>query len=764
MYLPEGARDAGPRPAAMDQKVEKQQALLTAEMKRRRRERIIIAATVIGIVLLTFIETSIFSKETLVPDFRDVVIFGLINVNIILVLLLIFLIVRNIVKLVYERRRGIPGSKLRTKLVAAFVTLSLVPTFILFLVATNFLSYSIDNWFNIRVGGALNLSLELAQNYYQQTSENVKYYAEQLSADITKNRLFEKDRLEYLRSLVEQRQRIYKLGLIEVYFNEETDKIVFKDPGNPDIPELGLSPKLREDIRAGRQFTTMQSVGLGDFIRGISPVYVTAGSTVIVGAVVVNCYVPKGLVDKMTTISRINEEYKQFRLLKNPIKTSYIVILFVVTLLIIFSATWFGFFLAKGITEPVQDLAEATHAIAQGNLDYKINVVADDEIGVLVNSFNRMTGDLKVSKESLEQANLDLEQRRKYMETVLRNVSAGVVAIDREGVITTVNRAAERLLDIKTKKALNHRYEEVHQPGHLDLVREILTEITGVETGYVEKQIPLTLKDRALTLLVTTTVLLDDDNDYMGMVVVFEDITQLQRAERIAAWREVARRIAHEIKNPLTPIQLSAQRLQRKFGEKIGEDEAVFMECTGTIISQVDVLKNLVNEFSRYARMPVANLTPGDLNGVIRDAVVLYQDAHKEIAFDYRPDAEMPRFRLDAEQIKRVMINLLDNAVAAMSRGAGKIEIETMHDREHRRARVEVRDNGTGVSRADKAKMFEPYYSTKKSGSGLGLAIVSSIISEHRGSVTVADNEPRGTVVAFELPIEQAEEPAKAEN
>ena len=755
MYLPEGARDAGPRPAAMDQKVEKQQALLTAEMKRRRRERIIIAATVIGIVLLTFIETSIFSREALVPDFRDVVIFGLINVNIILVLLLIFLIVRNIVKLVYERRRGIPGSKLRTKLVAAFVTLSLVPTFILFLVATNFLSYSIDNWFNIRVGGALNLSLELAQNYYQQTSENVKYYAEQLSADITKNRLFEKDRLEYLRSLVEQRQRIYKLGLIEVYLNDETEKLVFKDPGNPDIPELGLSPKLRDDIRAGKQFTTMQSVGLGDFIRGVAPVYVAPGSSVVIGAVVVNCYVPKGLVDKMTTISRISEEYKQFKLLKNPIKTSYIVILFVVTLLIIFSATWFGFFLAKGITEPVQDLAEATHAIAQGNLDYKINVVADDEIGVLVDSFNRMTADLKVSKENLE-------QRRKYMETVLRNVSAGVVAIDREGVITTVNRAAEKLLDIKTEKVLHHRYEEVLQPGHLELVREILTEITGAETGYVEKQIPITLKDRALSLLVTTTVLLDDDNNYMGMVVVFEDITQLQRAERIAAWREVARRIAHEIKNPLTPIQLSAQRLQRKFGDKLSEEGPVFMECTGTIISQVEVLKNLVNEFSRYARMPVAHLTPNDLNEVVRDAVVLYQDAHKEIAFDYRPDPALPRLRLDAEQIKRVMVNLLDNAVAAVNRDTGRIEVTTTHDREHRRARVEVRDNGTGVSRADKVKMFEPYYSTKKSGSGLGLAIVSSIIGEHRGSVTVSDNEPRGTVVAFELPIEPVEEPALA--
>ncbi len=726
----------------------------TAEMRRRRRERIIIVATLIGIGILTFIETSLFGREALVPDFRDVLVFGLINVNIILVLLLIFLIVRNIVKLVYERRRGILGSKLRTKLVAAFVTLSLVPTFVLFLVATNFLSYSIDNWFNLRIGGALNLSLEVAQNYYQQTAENVKYYAEQLSHDISRNHLYHKDRLDYLRSLIEQRQRIFKIGLIEIYFNESPEKLIFKDPANPDMPELGLSPKFREDVRAGKQFTAMQSVGLGDFIRGVAPIYASPSSPVIIGAVVVNCYVPKGLVDKMTAISRISEEYTQFKLLKNPIKTGYIVILFVVTLLIIFSATWFGFFLARGITDPVQDLAEATQAIAQGKLDHKINVVADDEIGVLVNSFNRMTGDLKISKESLEQANLDLEQRRKYMETVLRNVSAGVVAIDRGGIITTINRAAEKLLDIKAEKVLTRSYEEVLQPEHMDLVREILTVMTGEEKDSLERQIHLTLKEKSITLFVTTTVLLDDDNHYQGMVVVFEDITQLQRAERIAAWREVARRIAHEIKNPLTPIQLSAQRLQRKFGDRIQDDGTVFMECTGTIISQVNVLKNLVNEFSRYSRMPVANPVPSNLNEVIRDSFVLFQDAHKEIAFQFEPDDRIPPVRLDVEQIKRVVVNLLDNAVAAVGSVDGRIGIRTFYDQAHRRARVEVHDNGVGVTRSDKMKMFEPYYSTKKSGSGLGLAIVSTIISEHRGAVSVSDNSPRGTIVAFELPVD----------
>lgn len=726
----------------------------SAELRRRRRERFIIIVSIILIVALTFIESRVSGGEGLLPSLNDVLIFGLININISLIILLIFLIVRNIVKLIYERRRGIVGSRLRTKLVAAFVSLTLIPTFILFLVATNFLSYSIDNWFNIRVGGALNLSQEVVQNYYQQTSDNVKYFAGAISSDITKNKLYEVERADYLKTLIEQRQKIYKVGMIEIYLDKETRKLVFRDPDNPGISEIELLPKLKEDIYSGKEFSAMHSVGLGDIIRGISPIYSNGNREEVVGAVIVNFYVPKGLVDKMTSISKISEEYKQFKLLKTPIKFSYIIILFIVTLLIIFSATWFGFFLARGIVEPVQDLAEATHAIAQGNLDYKINVEADDEIGILASSFNRMTLDLKKGKESLEGANLDLERRRKYMETVLRNVSAGVVAIDREGAITTINRAAERMLSIKPDDALGKKYDEVLKPERVALFQQFLMELEKKGDGQLEKQIQLKFLDRALTIIATMTILIDDDGNYMGMVVVFEDITQLQKAERMAAWREVARRIAHEIKNPLTPIQLSAQRLEKKYGDKLNDDNSVFVECTRTIVNQVDVLKNLVNEFSRYARMPMANLVSNDLNEVVRESIVLYQDSYKGITFDFQPGAGIPKIKLDAEQIKRVMINLLDNAVAAVDREKGIIEIRTSFDGAGQKARVDVADNGCGISQEAKMRMFEPYFSTKKSGSGLGLAIVSSIISDHNGYVSVNDNYPGGTIVTFELPVQ----------
>ena len=726
------------------------------EFKKRKRERIIIFITVIFIIGLTYLESHLAHIEELAPISSEVLIFGLININVILIILLIFLIVRNVVKLIFERRRGILGSKLRTKLVAAFVSLSLIPTVVLFLVAIQFLSYSIDNWFNIKMSSALNQSLEVAQIYYQHFADSAKYYAKELSHEITENKLYEKEKTNYLKTLIEQRQKNYNLGSAEVYFDNRKERLFFKDQNNPDIPPMELSPKILEGVFMGKEVSTVQSISTGDLINGLAPIFSNFDPKEVIGVVIVSYYMSKNLVDKMSVISRTNEEYKQLTLLKNPIKLSYIITLSIVTLLIIFSATWFGIFLAKGITGPVQDLADATDEIARGNLDYHIDVFADDEIGVLADSFNKMTKDLKINSEGLKRANIDLEQRRKYMETVLRHVSAGVVSIDRNGIISTINQAAEKMLGIQTEKVLNKKYGEVLKVEHLHLVREFLLELKRSGSDFVEKQIQLMLKDRMLTILAAMTILKDDGGNYMGIVVVFEDLTQLQKAERVAAWREVAKRIAHEIKNPLTPVKLSAERLQKKYGNKInGEDGAVFQECTRTISNQVDVLKNLVNEFSRFARVPVTNPSPNDLNKVVEDSVILFQDAHKNITFDFQRDKHIPRLNIDAEQIERVLVNFLDNAVEAVSalNGNGRIEIKTVYKRDSQRARVEVADNGIGILPENKVRLFEPYFSTKKSGTGLGLAIVDSIISDHKGSLSVEDNIPTGTIVAFELPI-----------
>ena len=724
------------------------------ELRKRRRERIIMV--VVGVLAITFtlIASNFFNKDDL-PLSTNIFVYGLTSINVILIILLLFLIIRNVVKLFYEHRRGIIGSKLRTKLVATFVGLSLVPTILLFLFAINFLSYSMEFWFNIKIGDSLNRSLEVAQVYYQQMEEQAKFNARQISADITKNHLYESERIDYLKSFIGQRQKNYKVGMVETYFDSQKERMVFADAEHPGLLPVTIDPKMIEDIYSGKEESTVQTTNIGDAVVGIVPVFSSAVPSEVIGRVSVSYIIPKGFVDKLRSIANASEQYGKIKLLKNPIKSNYAITLSIVTLVIIFLATWFGLTLAKGITDPIQDLVQATNRITQGDLDSRIDIEADDEIGLLVKSFNQMTEDLKKSKNNVEEANINLEQRRKYMETVLRNVSAGVISVDKAGMITTINRAAEKMFDIKSEKVLFQNYRDLMIPEHLSLVDEFLQEMKENNESLLEKQLEVMLKDKALTVLLTITTIQDEEDNDSGIVVVFEDLTQLQKAERAAAWREVARRMAHEIKNPLTPVQLSAQRLQRKYGDKLGDDGSVFKECTQTIIDQVEVLKNLVNEFSRYARMPVTSPTLNDLNTVIAEAVLLFQDAHKDIVFEFKPAEELPKFDLDAEQINRVMINLLDNAVAAIHKKNGRIEITVSYDEPHRKATVSVADDGAGVPASYKRKVFEPYFSTKKSGTGLGLAIVSSIISDHHGQVSVADNKPTGTIVSFHLPVSE---------
>jgi len=346
------------------------------------------------------------------------------------------------------------------------------------------------------------------------------------------------------------------------------------------------------------------------------------------------------------------------------------------------------------------------------------------------------------------------------MEVVLRDVGTGVISLDATGRVRTINRSAEKILGVQTEAVLGQSYTEVLHEEYLRLADELVRAVNRAENHSITRQIKLKVRNDVLTLLVKVAMLRDEEDRYLGMVVVLDDLTQLQKAQRAEAWREVARRIAHEIKNPLTPIQLSAQRLRKRYLNQFAQDGAIFDECTKTIIIQVEELKNLVNEFSSFARMPAANPTPNNLNEIIREAMVLYEEGHKQIRFAFKPDEQIPMLSLDKEQMKRVMVNLLDNAVAAVDAVSadnkdGQIMVETRLDPLMNLARVEVADNGCGVSPEDKPLLFEPYFSTKSSGTGLGLAIVNTIIADHHGYIRVKDNDPRGTRFIIEIPIKQ---------
>ncbi|HID31124.1 MAG TPA: HAMP domain-containing protein, partial [Desulfobacterales bacterium] len=468
--------------------------------------------------------------------------------------------------------------------------------------------------------------------------------------------------------------------------------------------------------------------------------------------------IPASLSKNMAAISRGADQYHQMKMMKWPIQVSHLITLSIVALLIIFCATWFGFYLAKTLTIPIQELAEGTRRVAEGDLNFTINGVTDDEMGTLVDAFNKMTRDLRAGKQQLElsarelrERNLEIEQRRIYMATVLRNVSTGVVSVNGTGFISTISKSAEEMLGLKGEQVLNRSYKKVLSPEHLELAGELLEELENSPGNSVERPVRVTIDRTVRTFMVHVTALKDDKNRYMGIVVVFDDLTEIEKAQRMAAWREVARRIAHEVKNPLTPIKLSAQRLRRKYGDQIVKDNSVFMECTQMIIDQADQIRNLVNEFSSFARLPASNPEPCELPEIIEEAVALYRETRPEIVFQFDSEPDIPQLNLDRQQMKRVMINLIDNAVAAMN-GKGAIGVALSFDPILRIVRLEVSDTGIRISPGDKVRLFEPYFSTKKTGMGLGLSIVSAIIEDHNGFIRVQDNKPRGTKFIVELP------------
>ncbi|MDA8164366.1 MAG: ATP-binding protein, partial [Desulfobacteraceae bacterium] len=302
-------------------------------------------------------------------------------------------------------------------------------------------------------------------------------------------------------------------------------------------------------------------------------------------------------------------------------------------------------------------------------------------------------------------------------------------------------------------KLLGHPYREVLHPNHVAIFEGFLAELARVGKSSIQRPLRLSVRDETFSLRVNFTKLEDEEGRPLGVVVVFDNLTELEKAQRLAAWREVARRIAHEVKNPLTPIQLSAQRLRKRYLDRLGPEEEPFDACTRTIINQVDELKRLVSEFSSFARMPAVSKSLNSLAGMVQEVLPLYREAHKQIEFVFLDPDRAPSFFFDAKQMKRVLINLLDNAVAALPEEAGKVEIELRPDPGQAVVFLEVRDNGRGVKDEDKLRLFEPYFSTKKTGTGLGLAIATTVVADHGGYIRVKDNEPRGARFIIELPL-----------
>ncbi|MFQ5454869.1 MAG: ATP-binding protein [Nitrospirota bacterium] len=709
------------------------------------------------ILILTLTVTTLYFKEMDAPSLfpTNILVLTLVNVNLILVVLLALLLSRNLIKLFFERRQRLLGSGFRTKLIASFIGFSLIPTILLFVVASGLLTSSIENWFSIQVERSLSDSLEVAQFYYEEKKDAVLHNISRISETISKGRIINnKSKLNELLADILKESDISALSV----FNSELKKVAVAIDDEFDetsfiTPSLDL---IKNGIK-GESKVIVRSTGIGDMIRGVFPLY-NANRNKVRGVVIADLYIDSLLVGKMEDIVRSLEDYNQLKAFKNPIKGSYILSFLIITFVVLFSATWFGFYLAKRITVPIQKLAEGTQEIAQGNLDFKIDVEATDEIGVLVDSFNKMTNDLQVSQAhlkdaniSLKSSNIELDQRRRYIEIVLESITTGVISINNDGKITTFNHPAEKILNIKKDEIIGSDYKEFLSGVNMEPIFQLIKRTTKGREDFIEEDIQIKINKRLTTLRIGVSHLKGMDKDYIGKVIVFDDLTELIRVQKMAAWQEVAQRMAHEIKNPLTPIQLSAQRMRKKYLENAPDFDTIINDAANIIINEVNSLKNLVNEFSNFARMPAPAQSPNNIHHIIMDVVNLYKGIYKDmdILCDFADD--IPLLNIDRDQIKRVFINLFENAVEAMN-NKGRLWVNTSYDPVQERTIIEVIDEGIGIPPDDRTKLFLPYFSQKKTGTGLGLAIVNRIISDHNGHISVVDNEPKGTNFIIELP------------
>jgi len=724
-----------------------------AEVKRRRRELIavgIAAATLVAFVLAQT-ELPPLSRHTSLAS--NLVVISLFNLSFLLGGLLLFLVGRNLAKVIFERRRGLIGSKFQVRLVAGFIVIALVPSVFLLYVSGVFLTADIETWFNPEYEQVLDDSLEIARTYYLNSANNASHFARVLAGQIAREGLLASERRADLKRFIEQRQQEYNLGTIEVFSQDRKLLLLALSPKTP--TGIGASPDsaIVSDTLKGQAMTRTDRLGSSDVIRGTAPIYSSPESDSVAGAVVVDYYLPKSLASRAAGISRSAEDYFQLRILRQPIRNSYTIALVLIGLVVALLASWFGMYLARGITGPIKLLAQGTQAIAAGDLDHRIPQTGNDEIGQLIGSFNQMTADLRASAA-------ELDRRRRYTETLLRNVSAGVVGLDPEGIVTTINPCAERLLGINAIDVIGFHYHDAFQPALARTLDDVFA--AAARPPDARTTIKIDVAGGEAELMMTASPLGDGAGDALGSVLFFEDVTQIAKVERMEAWREVARRIAHEIKNPLTPIQLSAERMRRQLVERTDGASPLVEECTRTIISEVEALKRLVNEFSAFARMPHLNPVPGDLNALAAETVANFRDANPGVEFAVTLAPELPQIPIDRDALKRALVNLLDNAVSATTAIAHngdrpRIEVRTAHRADLGLATLEVIDNGPGIDPRLRTRIFEPYFSSKKGGTGLGLAIVSAIVTDHRGFVRAADNKPRGSRFILEFPIKDTQ-------
>jgi two-component system nitrogen regulation sensor histidine kinase NtrY len=719
----------------------------------------LVAAITVGLLTVFLVAELVLRKSRdFQPDFlASALLYGLTVLNLSLLLVLLFVLGRNLVRMLMEWRRGVFGARLRVQLLLVFLLMAVAPSVLLLLVGSDLIRQTVDRWFNVDVERILASSRVLESSLRESATDRSRVHAQALAREIRARGLLGREQLGRLRRTMGARARELEIDLVNVY-TAEGEIVAVMDSRLPPATswDAASTETLADAALAGREAQAIVAFGTGELARVAVPVQAADGSAM--GAVVVSGFVP---ADVSRAARDVHDHYTKFRktqTYREPILSFYRSLYLFPALLILFGAVWLALYLARRITTPLRLVAQGAERIAAGQRGVRVDFPSgSEEPRALIASFNRMSERLARTEEEVEfgragllRKNQELEERRKLTETVLETVGTGVLVVDEEGTLTAVNEAARRLLELDGAPVGLSVDRVLKGPGR-DEIRSLVLRLLSGRVARQEREVLVPSRDRDRHLAITVVSLPGSLGSAPGALVVVDDLTPLMKAQKVAAWGEVARKLAHEIKNPLTPIQLSAQRIRKAWLKSDPDFDRVLTECARAIVDEVEALKNLVDEFAQFARLPAVSLRPTSLHDVIDQALSLYEGLFPGIVIERREAEDLPELRLDPDQMKRVLINLVDNSIAALDE-RGRIVVATEYDRVAARARLIVADDGPGIAPEDRDQLFVPHFSTKKRGSGLGLAIVSRIVQEHLGTIRAEDNDPRGARFVVELP------------
>ena len=711
------------------------------------------------VLLLLLIVLVLFSMQkgfsVLEHSGSQLMVFVAINVNIVLLAIVFYLIARNLLKLSYERRRHVLGVNLKTKLITSFIILSL-PAMGFHLFASYFIATNLESWLK----GQQESVIQSAQNVSDAYHQNLR-------------KTMELQHLIWANYLIESKgefSAIKPLKNIEadVSIYSEDQELLHQWMQNEISQTYWTAPSLNEwyQIKSNKQIWFTKELEDRIIYRHITPVSYENKQLFL------EIFYPASPYSS-SAISEIISQGHNTRFLtesEDLVRGYYLIIFLLMTLFIIFVATWLAFYLARGFVQPIEDLALATQRVSEGELGFQVKLQGplDKDFALLMKSFNSMSRDLlehqialNKTTSNLQDSHRTLESQIRFVELVLENITTGVMSLDVEGHIEILNHSAKQMLQLKPGVDTGRHYRDVLEEESLQQFEEMVEQIKSDKERSISRNLIVHKKDGPVEVSATLLVLQNSEGKSAGMVCVYNNITEIQRLQRARAWREVARRIAHEIKNPLTPIQLSAERINRKYAGEVSDDVALH-QSTQTIINEVQHLKRMVSEFSNFAKIPESNPQISDLNQIIMNTLHLFhENLPARISLTTDLSKSLPQLPLDSEQIRRVIINLVDNSISSIEKkgtlsrifNQGKIIIRTRHVPDLNIICMDVEDNGTGIAPEISDQLFEPYTTTKEHGTGLGLTIVSQTISDHNGFTRFRNLETGGVCFTIELPV-----------